>query len=140
LIVHLFPISAVSVPGQWAGSAWMILLVAIVGTFVIVRAGSHWVSVSYLGSFAIFSTLRGLMQGISPLFLAGPAIGVPGLIFTFHMISDPRTIPLKLKNQIAFGILVALVDVLFRYYTILYPQFISLMLITALFVLWDKKR
>lgn len=131
-VVTLLPQYAVSVPGQWGGDWWFILLVGVIGAAVSIRAKRIWVAIAYAVSFVIFSSLRGFIFDVSPIFLAGSVIGVPSMIYLFHMITDPATSPRRQKYQILFGASLGLLDVFLRFKEIIYAPIIALAAITAL--------
>lgn len=130
-VVILLPQYAVSVPGQWGGDWWVILLVAAMGIVIAYLAQRWWVSLSYFLSFVLFSTIRGLIFNISPFFLAGTVIGIPSMIYLFHMVTDPATSPRSTKYQIVYGASVGLIDVFLRYKEVLYAPVIALAIVTA---------
>lgn len=130
-VVIMFPQYAVSVPGQWGGELWLIGIVAVLGAIVSIWAKRIMVSVAYLVGFILLSTVRGFVFDISPVFLFGSVIGVPSMIYLFHMITDPATSPEKIKNQIAFGLIIAFIDVILRHLEVLYASVIALILVTA---------
>lgn len=132
LTIILLPQYAVSVPGQWGGEIWLIILVGLIGMLVSSIAGRILLSVSYIGAFILFSCVRAYYFDISPFFLAGTVIGVPGMIYAFHFITDPVTTPNTRKSQILFGVAIAGLDVYLRYIEVLYAPLIACAVITAM--------
>jgi enediyne biosynthesis protein E5 len=61
----------------------------------------------WLGGFAGQAVLRNLLFDTPLIAALLPMTGVAFLLFTFYMITDPGTTPFKTRNQITFGVAVA---------------------------------
>ncbi len=61
----------------------------------------------WLGGFAGQAVLRNLLFDTPLIAALLPMTGVAFLLFTFYMITDPGTTPFKPRNQIIFGVAVA---------------------------------
>ena len=94
-------------PGQWGSVAFFAFLMACLGGLVVNRASRSDVTYAFLGSYV------GIVLGYA-LWLGQP-IAIPLhrlengalLLFTFFMISDPRTTPSSRAGRILFAALVA---------------------------------
>jgi enediyne biosynthesis protein E5 len=94
-------------PGQWGNVAFFALLMACLGGLVVTRAARSDVTLSFLAFY------MGLVFGRS-LWLGEP-MSIPShrlqsgalLLFSFFMISDPRTTPDSRPGRILFALLVA---------------------------------
>jgi Na+-transporting NADH:ubiquinone oxidoreductase subunit NqrB len=95
-------------PGQWGSAALFGFLIACLGGLVVNRATRSDVTYAFLAFYltVLFGRALWLGQPVSiPLHqLASGAF----LIFTFFMISDPRTTPDSRAGRILFALLVAL--------------------------------
>src|SRR5215218_2098514 len=95
-------------PGQWGSAALFGFLVACLGGLVVNRAARSDVTYAFLASYlgVVFGRALWLGQPLAiPLHqLASGAF----LIFTFFMISDPRTTPDSRAGRLLFALLVAL--------------------------------
>ncbi|HEV7506836.1 MAG TPA: RnfABCDGE type electron transport complex subunit D [Thermoanaerobaculia bacterium] len=95
-------------PGQWGSAAFLGFLVACLGGLVVNRAARSDVTYAFLAFYLaiLFGRALWLGQPIAiPLHqLASGAF----LIFTFFMISDPKTTPDTRAGRILFALLVAL--------------------------------
>lgn len=95
-------------PGQWGSAALFGFLIACLGGLVVNRAARSDVTYAFLASYlgVVFGRALWLGQPFAiPLHqLASGAF----LIFTFFMISDPRTTPDSRAGRILFALLVAL--------------------------------
>ncbi len=94
-------------PGQWGSVAFFAFLMACLGSMVVHRALRSDVTLAFLGSYLAGVAARALWLG-DPL--AIPLHQVQSgalLLFSFFMISDPRTTPDARAARILFGVLVA---------------------------------
>jgi len=95
-------------PGQWGSAALFGFLVACLGGLVVNRATRSDVTYAFLASYlsVVFGRALWLGQPLTIPFhqLASGAF----LIFTFFMISDPKTTPDSRAGRILFALLVAL--------------------------------
>ena len=96
--------------GTWAMSAFIVML-ALAG--FVFRVGRGWLIVSFLFCYTAQTALRAwLMRAHLPpemLFL-GTMSSPPFFLFTFFMLTDPRTSPTTPRGQVALGFAIALVD------------------------------
>ncbi|MFL6259395.1 MAG: RnfABCDGE type electron transport complex subunit D [Thermoanaerobaculia bacterium] len=95
-------------PGQWGSAAFFAFLLACLGGLVVNRAARGDVTYAFLAFYLAVLFGRALWLG-QPL--AIPLHQVESgafLIFTFFMISDPRTTPDSRAGRVLFALLVAL--------------------------------
>lgn len=120
----------------WTSPAPFIAWILVIGGFVVWTARRWIVMLSYNVTFAAMTfillspqlPLRATLLAnlsISPLVLAGSLFSAGSLIFSFHMITDPRTTPSKGSEQMVFGAAVALVDLLLRLHLFLDAPYIA---------------
>ena len=103
-------------PGQWGQRAWLGFLIACLGSFVVSRAVRADVTLSFLGFYISLLILRAQWLG-DPLTIPFHHIESGTLlIFSFFMITDPKTTPDSRRGRLLFTFLVAL--------TALYVQFV----------------
>lgn len=100
--------------GSWAMSAFIVS--AALALFVF-RIGRGWLIVSFLVFYAAQTALRAwIMRAHLPpemLFL-GTMTSAPFYLFTFFMITDPKTSPSSRGAQVALGFAIAAVDLYFH--------------------------
>lgn len=102
-------------PGQWGSVAVFALTAACAGVFVVNRSARADVAVSFILSYAALLFYRASWLG-DPFTIPIHQLGSGALvIFTFHMISDPKTTPNNSILRILFGILVAYLAYYFRF-------------------------
>jgi hypothetical protein len=128
----LFPEFGGMVVDQWGGATHLIIIMLILGTITTFVAKKLWISFSYLGGFLLFAIMRSYLFDLPVLTIAGTLLGAPALLFAMHMINDPQTTPVNWKNQLMFGLLVALLDVTLRTNQILFAPLIALAITSSL--------
>ncbi len=102
-------------PGQWGHVAWLGFLVACLGSLVVTRAARADVTLAFLTFYVGLLFARALWLG-DPLTIPLHQIESGALlIFSFFMISDPKTTPDSRTGRIVYALLIAL--------TALYIQF-----------------
>ncbi len=102
-------------PGQWGQVAWFGFLIACLGSLVVTRAARADVTLAFLTFYVGLLCARAIWLG-DPLMIPLHQIESGALlIFSFFMISDPKTTPDSRAGRIVFALLVAL--------TALYIQF-----------------
>jgi len=102
-------------PGQWGSVAVFALAAACAGVFVVNRSARADVAISFILAYAALLFYRASWLG-DPFTIPVHQLGSGALvIFTFHMISDPKTTPDNSILRILFGILVAYLGYYFRF-------------------------
>jgi Na+-translocating ferredoxin:NAD+ oxidoreductase RnfD subunit len=129
----LLPQYAVSTPKQWTNGIEIMLAILLLGLFVTYLANRLDMVITFLASFVVFGVLRHLIFGAPLLAALGPIMGASLQLFSFYMITDPKTTPVTRKMRILFGFSVALIDAIFRIYRIPNPQFYALLIICFIF-------
>jgi hypothetical protein len=95
-------------PGQWGQVAWLGFLIACMGSLVVTRAARADVTLAFLGFYVGLLIARALWLG-DPLTIPLHQIESGTLlIFSFFMITDPKTTPNARFGRILFAFLVAL--------------------------------
>ena len=93
--------------GQWGQVAWFALLIACLGSLVVTRAARADVTLSFFGFYVGLLMARALWLG-DPLTIPLHQIESGTLlIFSFFMITDPKTTPDSRTGRIVFTFLVA---------------------------------
>jgi Na+-transporting NADH:ubiquinone oxidoreductase subunit NqrB len=95
-------------PGQWGSAAFFAFLIACLGGLVVNRAARSDVTYAFLAFYLAVLFGRALWLG-QPMAIPLHQLGSGAfLIFTFFMISDPKTTPDSRAGRILFALLVAL--------------------------------
>jgi Na+-transporting NADH:ubiquinone oxidoreductase subunit NqrB len=95
-------------PGQWGNAAFFAFLLACLGGLVVNRAARSDVTYAFLFFYLAVLFGRALWLGQPPAIPLHQLGSGAFLIFTFFMISDPKTTPDSRAGRILFALLVAL--------------------------------
>src|SRR4051812_23422495 len=94
-------------PTQWGESSILLLWILTLGLAVAHRAFRADVSVAFLGSWIALRAWRVFQLGQRPEVLLHQLASGSLLLFTFFMISDPKTTPRSRGARLAFAAIVA---------------------------------
>lgn len=95
-------------PGQWGSAAFFGFLIACLGGLVVNRAARSDVTYAFLAFYLAVLFGRALWLGQPMAIPLHQVESGAFLIFTFFMISDPRTTPDSRAGRVLFALLVAL--------------------------------
>lgn len=101
------------------------------GLVITIWAKRILLALSYLLFSILFIYLLSPYFGFTHLFLIGPSLSLSGLLFTFFMITDPKTTPNQYRDQIIFGIVCAFIGSMLRLNQMVHDSFVALFLTTA---------
>ncbi|WP_422384575.1 enediyne biosynthesis protein UnbU [Roseibium album] len=91
---------------------------------------------AWLLAFAAQAVIRGLFHDTPIVAGLMPITGFAFILFTFYMVTDPATTPAKPRNQIAFGVTVAIAYAALMEMHVVFGLFFALTLVTLLRGLW----
>ncbi|MFN0058952.1 MAG: enediyne biosynthesis protein UnbU [Planctomycetota bacterium] len=86
---------------------------------------------SWLGGFAAQALVRAALSEVSPIPALAPMTGMAFLLYTFYMISDPATTPMRRAPQVFFGLTVAAVYGVFTEFGGVFGLFFALFAVCA---------
>lgn len=143
-VAMLFPESGHTSLGLWKSNLAFVIFIFLLGNLVVYKAQRLRVVWGYLLGFsavAIFFSILSKSTGIHyfgldevpVLFWPTSLLTVTSFVFTFHVISDPKTSPLKSSHQIIFGCLIGLIDFVLRASLIMPAEAISYVLVQAMY-------
>lgn len=99
---------------QWGGSWTMsVVIVAMALSLFVFRIGRGWLIVSFLVFYALQTALRAwLMRAHLPpeMLFIGTMTSPPFFLFTFFMLTDPKTSPSSPRAQVALAFAIAMGD------------------------------
>ncbi len=95
-------------PGQWGNTAILAFLFACLGGLVVTRARRADVSLGFAAFYGGLLLARALWLGQPPAIPLHQLTNGAFLLFTFFMISDPKTTPDSRSGRLLFALLVAL--------------------------------
>ncbi len=127
-------------PDQFASSLVPLLQALIVGIVVNIWVKRYWQIISYLACTAIMAFLFSSISGFNFALLSGPDYNALSIIYLMFMISDPKTSPSKIPEQVIFGCTIAVVTVFLRWYGGIAHQIIGLFVASSLFFIVESLR
>jgi len=102
-------------PGQWGNTAFLGFLIACIGGLVVNRAERSDVTYAFMFFYTVLLFGRAVWLG-DPLVIPFHQVQNGALlIFTFFMISDPKTTPDRRRGRILFALVVSLVALFFQF-------------------------
>lgn len=119
------------VAGRWGGSLSGMLVVVSLGVLAAYRARRLDLSLAYVLTFLAGVFVRCALKGAPFWSVAAPMTGAAFMLFTFYMITDPMTTPETRRGRIIFGVAVALLDTVLRYYQVNFSPFYALFALSA---------
>lgn len=139
VVMLLFSGHAWVSPSQWGHQATAAAWIAILGVTVVWRAYRSDVSYAFLGFFLALALCRVLYLGQRNAVLWHQLQNGSLLLFTFFMISDPKSLPDSRAGRLVAAALTASLAFVWQY--VCFRQnglFYALFLVTPLTALWDR--
>jgi Na+-translocating ferredoxin:NAD+ oxidoreductase RnfD subunit len=125
---------------QWGGTlAMSVFIVTLALAGFALRIGRGWLIASFLVTYVLQTALRAwLMRAHLPpemLFLG--TLSAPSFfLFTFFMLTDPRTSPATRGAQIGLGVAIALVDLVLHRFGSVFTYFYGAFIVAAARFVW----
>ncbi|MCM3164125.1 MULTISPECIES: RnfABCDGE type electron transport complex subunit D [Bacillaceae] len=142
VISFAFPITVATAPLQW-GFFWALLfIIATAGTYMVYKVKRFSTIVSFLGMFFLAGIVRMIIWDKTFTSIFNEFMWGGLLIFTFFMITDPKTSPKSVKGQMLFGVLIAILGQAMIQMQIHGALFVSLFIICLariLFKIWQER-
>jgi len=139
----IFPAVSISPPYHFtenvAGAGdWLVpLFVLCTGTLLNFKlTGKIPLIVAWLSAFAVQAVIRHLTLGASLEGALVPMTGMAFLLFTFYMVTDPGTTPVRPRNQVAFGASVAVLYGVLLALHVVFTLFFALVLVSTVRGAW----
>ncbi|MCC2680093.1 MAG: hypothetical protein K0R29_2669 [Pseudobdellovibrio sp.] len=109
---------------------WFVLFNGI----LITLWAKRWiVALAYMLGSCLFLYFLAPYYGFTETMMIGPTFSTSGILFTFFMITDPKTTPGSAWGQVSFGLVCALIGAWFRLNQMVHDAFVALFLTTALY-------
>jgi Na+-transporting NADH:ubiquinone oxidoreductase subunit NqrB len=123
-------------PGQWGDDRWYLMLFIVAGGFILKKVGRWDTSIAFLVAYGGLEAMRNLYLGWSwdvwqHHFASGSL-----LLFSFFMITDPRSIPNARWGRILWASIIALITFILRDYYYLSTAAFWALFVTAPLTLW----
>ncbi|SDJ12686.1 NQR2, RnfD, RnfE family [Alteribacillus bidgolensis] len=135
-IILLFPKTVATAPLQWGFYVALLFIIAIVGTYMVYKVKRFSTILSFLGGFTVAGSARVFFWDQSFRTIFNEFMWGGLLIFTFFMITDPKTSPKSTKGQISYGLVIAILGQIMIHVEVNGALFISLALICLGRFLW----
>ncbi len=135
---------------EWGNDPRTNLVIWAVGLLVVTRAKVLHLTLTYLAAFSVLALARAAWLGLPAQVELAPVTGVMYQFFIFFMITDPRTIVSRRRDQVIVVLLIALVECALRLlndYAVPgfgifapAPAMFALFFVGPLAMLWDLSR
>lgn len=99
---------------QWDNRSYAMYVIWMIGAFTIYRLKRFHICATYVLSFLAFSAIRGMLTGDGFAIEAAPITGPMYQLFTFFMITDPKTTVKGRNGQILVAFCIAAMEMLLR--------------------------
>lgn len=143
MMLLLAPQSVAVLSIQWGNNMWAMLIIWIVGSISIYRLRRFHICATYVISFLAFALARSWISGDPYLAEVAPITGPMYQLFTFFMITDPKTTVKRKWGQYVVIILVAFVEMILRLNEAVYAPFYALFIVGPLAMMlelwWDDR-
>lgn len=139
IVALLFTSDAWISPGQWGADWWYLLLFIGTGGMILQRVGRWDTSAAFLVSYISFEALRHFWLGWSWDVLQHQLMSGSLLLFTFFMITDPRSIPNARISRLIWAVSLAWVTFILRdYFYVSTAVFWALFALSPLTIVLDS--
>jgi len=129
VMVFIVPAAMATLSIQWGNAVWPMLVIWVLGSVIIWRVRRFHICATYVLSFLAFAFLRSWITGNPWQSEVAPLTGPMYQLFTFFMVTDPKTTVSSKKGQILVVFLVALVEMILRLMQVIYAPFYALFLV-----------
>jgi Na+-translocating ferredoxin:NAD+ oxidoreductase RnfD subunit len=142
-MLFLAPEAVASLSIQFGNSLGPVVVIWILGAFIISRLKRFHISLSYVLSFLVLAGVRSVFTGHSFWAEVAPITGPMYQLFTFFMITDPKTTVSTKKGQIVVAVLVAVAECIFRLFQNVHAPYFALFIVgpaANMLEIWWKRR
>jgi enediyne biosynthesis protein E5 len=114
VMLFLAPAAVATLSVQWDNRLWAMLVIWLLGSVIIWRLKRFHICLTYVLSFLFFGVVRSAVTGLPLSTEIAPITGPMYQLFTFFMITDPKTTVHSRNGQILVAFLVALMEAVLR--------------------------
>jgi hypothetical protein len=139
-VVFLAPATVAVLSVQWGNVVAPMAVIWILGTVIVWRVGRLHISATYVLSFLVFSFVRAWWTGTPWVANVAPITGPMYQLFTFFMVTDPKTTVRSVRGQIVVVFLVALLELVLRLNEVVYAPFYALFIVGPIAMLVEQWR
>ncbi len=131
-VLFFLPQFVVSTPKQWSNGFLIMAFILVLGIIAASMARRLDTVLAFIGSYLMFALLRHVFVD-EPLYYAlGPMMGASFQLFTFFMLTDPKTTPSTTLMRVVIAFSVAAVDAYLRIHQITNSLFYAAFIVTIL--------
>jgi Na+-translocating ferredoxin:NAD+ oxidoreductase RnfD subunit len=113
-MLFLAPYTVASLSVQWGNNIYPMIVIWALGALIIARLRRFHICATYVISFFVLAGVRSLYTGDPYSSEVAPITGPMYQLFTFFMITDPKTTLRSKQGQILVAFLVAFAEMCFR--------------------------
>jgi Na+-translocating ferredoxin:NAD+ oxidoreductase RnfD subunit len=124
-------IASIAPGSQWGADYRIAAAIIVLGLLMMYRIHRLELALAWLGGYVVMSLLRMALGQGGLVFALGPMTGAEFALFTFVMLPDPKASPPTRNGRIAWGLAIAVLDGIMRYFEIRYSPFYSLFICCA---------
>src|SRR5688500_3678022 len=143
-VAFLAPATVAVLSIQWGNVVAPMAVIWVLGSIIVWRVGRLHISATYVASFLLFSLVRAAMTGTPWLATVAPITGPMYQLFTFFMVTDPKTTVRSRWGQCLVVFVVAFVEMLMRLNEVVYAPFYALFVVGPIALLveqwWDSRK
>jgi len=103
-------------PGAWGEAALLLLTFLLIGSYLLFNVSSKSTILSFLGTYFSLLILRQIYLGDPLALYTHQVSNISFILFSFFMISDPKTVPRYAFAQCLFGGITALFCYYFKFF------------------------
>ena len=137
-VVFLAPATVAVLSVQWGNVVAPMAVIWILGTVIVWRVGRVHISVTYVLSFLLFSVFRAWWTATPWVTNVAPITGPMYQLFTFFMVTDPKTTVKSVKWQCVVVFLVAALETVLRLNEVVYAPFYALFIVGPIALLIEQ--
>jgi enediyne biosynthesis protein E5 len=139
-VVFLAPATVAVLSVQWGNVVAPMAVIWVLGTVIVWRVGRFHISATYVLSFLLFSFFRAWWTATPWVANVAPITGPMYQLFTFFMVTDPKTTVKSVKGQCVVVFLVAVLETVLRLNKVVYAPFYALFIIGPIALLVEQWR
>lgn len=125
-------IASVAPGSQWGADYRIALVIMTMGMLMMYRVNRLDLALAWMGGYIFMGLLRMALGQGGLVFVLGPMTGAEFALFTFSMMPDPKSSPPTRRGRIAWGLSIAVLDGILRYFEVRYSMFYSLFIHTGM--------
>ncbi len=129
VLLFLAPATVASLGVQWGNEIWPMVVVWFLGSLILYRVGRLHISLTYAVSFVVLAFMRTRFTHHPFLTEVAPITGPMYQLFTFFMVTDPKTTTRSKWSQCLVVFIVAVVEALLRLNEVVYAPFYALFMV-----------